>query len=174
MPSSSSNKAVKQAALEKGSLAEALVAQWLIGQGWEILEQRWHCPLGELDLVAYRSSSLSKTSANLVFVEVKARSSSNWDADGVLAVNAQKQKKLWRSAQLFLATYPALSELPCSFDVALVHCRRITDRRLTDRRLTGQTQPELQIPSPVVLGQEMAIAGYLLTLKQYIPAAFDR
>jgi len=100
---------------------------------------------------------------------VKARSSGNWDTDGILAVNAQKQKKLWRSAQLFLATYPALSELYCSFDVALVHCRRITDHRLT-----GQPQPELQIPSPVELGKAVAIAGYLLTLKEYIPAAFDR
>ena len=169
MPPSSPNKAARQAALNKGALAEALVAQWLIDQGWEILERRWHCRMGELDLVAYRSSSRPETSANLAFVEVKARSSGNWDADGMLAVNAQKQAKLWRSAQLFLATYPALSELPCSFDVALVHCRRITDRRVT-----GQTQLELQISSPVELGKAVAIAGYLLTLKQYIPAAFDR
>jgi len=164
MPQPSSQKSAKQAALAKGALAEALVAQWLVGQGWEILEQRWHCPLGELDLVAYRHSSCPKTPANLAFVEVKARSSGNWDADGSLAVNAQKQKKLWRSAQLFLATYPALSELPCSFDVALVHCRRAT----------GQTNGALQIPSPVELGKAVAIAGYWLTLKEYIPAAFDQ
>jgi len=169
MPLSSPNKAAKKAALNKGALAETLVAQWLVEQGWEILEKRWHCRLGELDLVAYRSPSRAETPANLAFIEVKARSSGNWDADGMLAVNAQKQAKLWRSAQLFLATDPALSELPCSFDVALVHCRRITDRRVT-----GQSQLELQIPSPVELGKGVAIAGYLLTLKQYIPAAFDR
>lgn len=168
MFSSSSDKAAKQAALAKGTLAEALVARWLVEQGWEILERRWRCPLGELDLVAYRRPSCSNASGNLAFVEVKARSSGNWDADGILAVNAQKQTKLWRSAQLFLATYPALSELPCSFDVALVHCRRITSRRL------GQPQEALQISSPVKLGQGVAIAGYFLTLKQYIPAAFDR
>jgi putative endonuclease len=165
----SSQKAAKQAALAKGTLAEALVAQWLVEQGWEILEQRWHCRMGELDLVAYRRPSYPKALANLAFVEVKARSSGNWDADGMLAVNAQKQIKLWRSAQLFLATYPALAELPCSFDVALVHCRRITGRRVTD-----QPQRELQISSPVELGKGVAIAGYFLTLKQYIPAAFDR
>jgi len=164
MPQPVSDKAVKQASLAKGALAEALVAQWLIEQGWEILEKRWHCRMGELDLVAYRSSSRPKAPANLAFVEVKARSSGNWDADGMLAVNAQKQAKLWRSAQLFLATHPALAELPCSFDVALVHCRRAT----------GQTNGALQIPSPVEFGKAVAIAGYLLTLKQYIPAAFDR
>lgn len=169
MPQPVSDKAAKQASLAKGTLAEALVAQWLVEQGWEILEKRWHCRMGELDLVAYRPPNRPKAPANLAFVEVKARSSGNWDADGILAVNAQKQTKLWRSAQLFLATYPALADLPCSFDVALVHCRRITDLRVT-----GQTQPELQIPSPVELGKGVAIAGYLLTLKQYIPAAFDR
>ena len=164
MPLSSPNKAAKKAALNKGALAETLVAQWLVEQGWEILEKRWHCRLGELDLVAYRSPSRAETPANLAFIEVKARSSGNWDADGMLAVNAQKQAKLWRSAQLFLATYPSLAELPCSFDVALVHCRRAT----------AQTNGALQIPSPVEFGKAVAIAGYFLTLKQYIPAAFDR
>ncbi|MBW4515900.1 MAG: YraN family protein [Timaviella obliquedivisa GSE-PSE-MK23-08B] len=159
----SSGKAVRQAALAKGTLAEALVAQWLIEQGWEILEERWHCSMGELDLVAYRSPRCSDMPANLAFVEVKARSSGNWDANGMLAVNAQKQIKLWRSAQLFLATYPALANVACSFDVALVHCRRVT----------GQTGDGLKIPSPVELGKAVAIAGYFLTLKQYIPAAFD-
>jgi len=165
MPLSSPNKAAKKAALNKGALAETLVAQWLVEQGWEILEKRWHCRLGELDLVAYRSPSRAETPANLAFIEVKARSSGNWDADGMLAVNAQKQAKLWRSAQLFLATYPSLAELPCSFDVALVHCRR---------RATGHIDRALQISSPVELGKGVAIAGYILTLKQYIPAAFDR
>ncbi len=164
MPQPSADKAAKQASLAKGALAEALVAQWLVEQGWEILEKRWHCRMGELDLVAYRRPSRPKASANLAFVEVKARSSGNWDADGMLAVNAQKQAKLWRSAQLFLATYPALADLPCSFDVALVHCRRVA----------GQLQGALQISSPVELGKGVAIAGYFLTLKQYIPAAFDR
>lgn len=165
MPQPSSQKAAKQAALVKGELAEALVAQWLVEQGWEILEKRWQCPMGELDLVAYRRPSHIQSLASLAFVEVKARSSGNWDADGMLAVNVQKQEKLWRSAQLFLATYPALAELPCSFDVALVHCRRVT---------TKQIPEVLQISSPVELGKGVAIAGYFLTLKQYIPAAFDR
>lgn len=164
MPQLSSDKAAKQASLAKGALAEGLVAQWLVEQGWEILEKRWHCRMGELDLVAYRRPSCSKAPANLAFVEVKARSSGNWDADGMLAVNAHKQAKLWRSAQLFLATYPALADLPCSFDVALVHCRRVT----------GQTDRAPQISSPVELGKGVAIAGYFLTIKQYIPAAFDR
>jgi putative endonuclease len=155
-------KANKRASLDKGALAEALVAQWLIDQGWDILERRWHCHMGELDLVAYRCSTQPKAIAHLIFVEVKARSSGNWDADGMLAVNGQKQAKLWRSARLFLASHPHLAELPCSFDVALVHCRRTA------------SESGLEISSPVEMGQGVAIAGYTLTLHRYIPAAFDQ
>jgi putative endonuclease len=164
------DKTAKQAALDKGTLAEELVAQWLIQQGWEILERRWRCQMGELDLIAYHRPIASsspqgatpKPAANLAFVEVKARSSGNWDADGMLAVNAQKQTKLWRSAQLFLATHPNFANLPCSFDVALVHCRRSPKA----------IAPPL--PTPIEMGKSKAIAGYFLTLSQYIPAAFDR
>jgi putative endonuclease len=163
------DRTAKQAALTKGALAEALVAQWLIEQGWTILEKRWTCRMGELDLVAYHPPRCSadtarvapKKSANLAFVEVKARSSGNWDADGMLAINAQKQTKLWRSAQLYLAQYPAYAELPCSFDVALVHCRR-------------SRQNDAALSNSVELGKGRAIGGYFLTLTQYIPAAFDR
>jgi putative endonuclease len=160
-------KANKRASLDKGALAEALVAQWLIDQGWDILERRWHCRMGELDLVAYRRSTqpkavLGSAIAHLIFVEVKARSSGNWDADGMLAVNGQKQAKLWRSARLFLASHPHLADLPCSFDVALVHCRRIAG------------ESGLEISSPVEMGKGVAIAGYTLTLQHYIPAAFDQ
>jgi putative endonuclease len=160
MSISDRGKAAKQSALDKGALAEALVAQWLTQQGWTILEKRWTCRMGEIDLIAYRSPA-PKTPANLVFVEVKARSSGNWDADGLLAITAQKQLKLWRSAQLYLAKHPAYADLPCSFDVALVHCRR---SRPSDTALS----------SSVELGKGQTIAGHCLTLTQYLPAAFDR
>jgi putative endonuclease len=154
------DRTAKQAALTKGELAEALVAQWLVQQGWTILEKRWTCRLGELDLVAYRPPIAPKKSAHLAFVEVKARSSGNWDADGMLAITPQKQAKLWRSAQLYLAQNPAYAQLPCSFDVALVHCRR--------------SRPSDAAASLVEMGKGQAIGGHFLTLTQYIPAAFDR
>lgn len=103
--------------LEMGLLAEAWVAQWLLERHWTILHRRWRCRWGELDLVAQNGAGL------LVFVEVKARSRGNWDADGLLAITPQKRLKLWRSAELFLAEYPDLARLPCRFDVVLVHGR---------------------------------------------------
>jgi putative endonuclease len=49
--------------------AEAAVAEWLAGQGWEILDQRHRSPAGEIDLVALDSRG------QLVAVEVRLRRS---------------------------------------------------------------------------------------------------
>lgn len=102
-----------------GIAAEALVADWLIEQGWAIECRRWRCRWGELDLVATQMQPIS----TIAFVEVKARSRGNWDADGLLAITPQKQAKLIQTAQLFLADRPQWAECVCRFDVALVTVR---------------------------------------------------
>ena len=97
-----------------GDRGEILVAKLLQANGWEILETQWRCRWGELDLVACDRQWL-------LFVEVKTRSDRNWDANGLLAVTAQKQAKLIKSASAFLGIHPDLATLACRFDVALVH-----------------------------------------------------
>jgi putative endonuclease len=141
-----------------GALGEALVAQWLCDRGWLLLQQRWHCRWGELDLVVGQPSiQLPEQPIALAFVEVKTRSRGNWDSDGALAITVRKRSKLWKTAQLFLADHPDWAELPCQFDVALVCCRHK--------------------PQPTTLSEDgsqkrRAIAVYSLTLQDYIPAAF--
>jgi putative endonuclease len=135
-----------------GPLAEQFVARWLEAQGYKILQRHWHCRWGELDLIA--QEKLISPAANdclpvLVFVEVKARSRGNWDADGLLAITPQKQEKLWYAAQCFLADYPDWANYPCRFDVALVSC----DRRSRAQAATSEL-------------------GYSLRLQQYIQNAF--
>lgn len=108
-----------------GALGEKLVAQWLQSRGWRILERRWHCRWGELDLViAQVAPDKEHLLLSLAFVEVKTRSRGNWDSDGALSITLQKQNKLWKSAQMYLADHPSLANLPCQFDVALVSCHR--------------------------------------------------
>jgi putative endonuclease len=139
-------------AAELGELGETLVAQWLQQQGWQLLQHRWHCRWGELDLVM--RSHPTRPDATLAFVEVKTRSRGNWDENGLLAITTQKQAKLWQSARLFLARYPSLGELPCRFDVALVSCQG---------RPIALDRPTLPLPD----GKRQ------LVLQDYLENAFD-
>ena len=148
--SDASTSAMGKSTPDIGTLGENLVAAWLQAEGWVILQRRWQCRWGELDLIAQRQSQLA-------FVEVKTRSQGNWDANGLLAVTPQKQAKLWRAAQIFLADHPKLADLPCRFDVALVGCQRVPQRPLREQ---DRDQRSLQIN------------GYQLTLQDYIQAAF--
>ena len=139
-------------AVDRGLLGEAAVAEWLQQQGWVVLQRRWRCRWGELDLVMGQGEAIDQITL-LAFIEVKTRSQGNWDADGALAVTPQKQAKLWKTAQLFLGEHPAWAELPCRFDVALVSYRGIR------RSLQSNHQPDHQL-------------DHHLTLHHYIPNAF--
>lgn len=146
-----------------GNLGEDLVADWLRSQNWVVLHQRWHCPLGELDVVAQSGETIA-------FVEVKTRSKGNWDNDGLLAITTHKQVKLWKTAQLFLTEYPDLASLPCRFDVALVNCRPALDKpKKKAQLLAGSFSTENLMPEKPFT---QTIAGYQLTLHAYLQNAF--
>jgi putative endonuclease len=184
MPLSSTNSQ-KQKPMQKaqiGVLGENLVAAWLQGNGWEIIEKRWRCRWGEIDIIAGERfadrRSPEEIPANqlpdrpyqrIAFVEVKTRSHRNWDAGGLLSIHAQKQAKLLQTAEIFLSDRPDLNNCPCQFDVALVRYQR----RSLLGNATSQTYPEPRI----TLGQPASIKNsmgeYQLTLHNYISGAFD-
>jgi len=101
-----------------GVLGEQLTSQWLKSKSYRILYHSWRCRWGEIDLIA-----VDRQANTLVFVEVKTRSSGNWDSNGLEAVSASKQSKIIRSATLFLAKNPQYAEFYLRFDVALVRCQ---------------------------------------------------
>lgn len=160
-----------------GVLGEKLVADWLQGNGWEIIERRWRCRWGEIDLIAGERIAEEIPDRQLpqhpyqriAFVEVKTRSHRNWDANGLLSIHAQKQAKLLQTAEIFLSDRPDLTDCPCQFDVALVCYQR--------RSPAHQVISQSNSSSPVTLGQPVKIADsmgeYQLTLHQYISGAFN-
>ncbi|MBD2437938.1 YraN family protein [Nostoc sp. FACHB-110] len=156
--------------LDIGQQGEDLVTQWLESTGWLILHRRFNCRWGEIDIIAeYQGGETQEPSKNillntqnltLAFVEVKTRSPNNWDDGGRSAITAQKQTKLWRTAQVYLAKYPEKADYNCRFDVAVVSYQQKSQLK------TGV------ISAPDALFS-LSLPGYELYLQEYIPAAFD-
>ena len=141
---------------DMGSVGETFVTDWLRQQNSIILAQNWHCPWGELDIVAQGSD------LTVAFVEVKTRRHRNLDHNGLLAITPIKQKRLIQTAALFLEAHPTLQNNPCRFDVALVLYRP---------RVDPVPAHALQQPK-ISLGQPMPRNAYELELTTYLEGAF--
>jgi putative endonuclease len=98
------------AAFRLGLSAESRAAAYLIGKGFRILARRWKCPLGEIDVVARRRSTL-------IFVEVKARERLD---DAAWSVTPRQQQRIVGAAEAWLAAHPEITFQDIRFDVMLV------------------------------------------------------
>lgn len=92
-----------------GAWAEQRAQALLEAQGFEIVAQNYHSRYGEVDLIALQSASL-------VFVEVKARSSSAWGS-AFEAVTRAKQHKIIKTALSFIMHRPEFEQKFLRFDV---------------------------------------------------------
>ena len=91
-----------------GKEGEAVAAAFLEKKGYRIVERNFKCSYGEIDLIAWEGETL-------VFIEVKARSSSKFGGpEG--AVPFRKQEKISCVAMVFLQQRRLFSS-PCRFDV---------------------------------------------------------
>jgi putative endonuclease len=103
-----------------GVAAEQLAYDYLQGRGLKPVERNYRCRHGEIDLVMLDDGCL-------VFVEVRYRSRGAV-ARAAVTVDRQKQTRLIRTAEMFLATRPRYSSCAAWFDVIGV------DGRGTGRR----------------------------------------
>ncbi|AYN86852.1 YraN family protein [Commensalibacter melissae] len=78
-----------------GLFAEEKVASYLKKLDWNILNQRYRCPFGEIDLIAQRADYI-------LFVEVKKRKTLR---KALFALTNRQKQRLINSANCYLETY---------------------------------------------------------------------
>ena len=96
-----------------GSRGEDLAVQYLKKRGFKVIERNYHCQWGEIDLIAREKNTL-------VFIEIKARSSSEYGLPQE-AVDRFKQKKLIAVSRYYLAERHLTEDIPALFDVVAIH-----------------------------------------------------
>lgn len=74
-----------------GLWAEARALRLLRQRGWTLLEQRWSCRYGEIDLLLGKANALGP---RLLAVEVKGRRRCGPDCWGLASFDARKRRRL--------------------------------------------------------------------------------
>ena len=95
-----------------GADAELLAGRFLIGQGLTNVTRNFRCRLGEIDLIMRDGDCV-------VIAEVRYRGGKRPTRAG-LTVDARKQRKLIRTAALFLSKRPQFADCPVRFDVVAI------------------------------------------------------
>lgn len=93
----------------RGQVVEQAAEYFLQQQGLQPLERNFNSRGGEIDLVM-------RDGDTLVFVEVRFRKSDRFGTP-VESVTASKQRKLLRTAQLYLLARPLWRNRACRFDI---------------------------------------------------------
>jgi putative endonuclease len=91
-----------------GTRSERAAEKFLRGLGYRIVQRNYHCPHGELDLVAVENGCV-------VFVEVRSTGGENTERPAA-SVDTAKQQRLTKLALHFLQTHQLLNH-PARFDV---------------------------------------------------------
>jgi putative endonuclease len=102
--------------------AERRAARWYRLRGWRIVGANVWAGGNELDLIARRGRQLR-------FVEVKEKRGLRY-GDPLDAVSPEKQRRIRRAADTWLAARPELDGLAIGFDVVSVRAGRL--ERLAD------------------------------------------
>ena len=109
-------------ALRPGKRAERRAAWWYRLRGYRVLGANEWVAGYELDLVVRRGR-------RLIFCEVKEKAGERF-GDPAEMVDAEKQRRLRRAAEAWLAAHPEAAGLVVSFDVIAVQDGRL--RRLAE------------------------------------------
>lgn len=79
-----------------GVFGEAIAFEYLLEQGYAILDRNWRCRTGELDIVARLGTSI-------IIVEVRTRRASGRFGTAVESVDFRKQLQVRSTAEVYLS-----------------------------------------------------------------------
>ena len=98
---------------ESGAEAESFTADWLMKQGWEILDRNFFMKGGELDIVAKKDDTLA-------FVEVRSWDHQFWDGGTPLeTIHPAKRKHIIKTALYYMKIKRIkMQDFNIRFDVA--------------------------------------------------------
>ncbi len=111
-----------------GKIGEDAACQYLQQQGYEIIENNYRCPLGEIDIIA-RDEQVT------VLVEVRTRTSFAYGSPEE-SITTDKAWRLKRLADSYLQTH-RLSTAPCRIDLIAVMVNRETHRLVNINHIKG-------------------------------------
>ena len=94
---------------QRGTAAEQLALDHLLGQGLTLVARNYRCRMGEIDLVMHDADTT-------VFVEVRLRGRSTY-ANAAESIDARKQGRIIAAAHHYLMGKP---DRPCRFDCVLL------------------------------------------------------
>jgi len=100
---------MEQDILDLGKWAEQQARALLERENYQYVDQNYHSRYGEIDLIV-------RLGKELVFVEVKARSAGSYAAACEVITESQ-QRKIIKTAQMFLQKHPNYEDFDCRFDV---------------------------------------------------------
>lgn len=95
-----------------GNYWEGVALKFLKKHKLRTISRNFLCKLGEIDLIMNDHDTL-------VFIEVKYRKNDDW-VSAAEAVTREKQKKIRRSAQLFILKHKKYQNWNCRFDVVSI------------------------------------------------------
>lgn len=96
-----------------GERGEQAAADYLQQLGYRIVERNWRCRTGEMDMIAEHQDQL-------IFIEVRTRSSTATFGAALESVNLNKQKQVRQTALVFIHM-KQWHEVQMRFDVITVH-----------------------------------------------------
>ncbi|ALO46945.1 YraN family protein [Pseudohongiella spirulinae] len=98
-----------------GNAQESLAAEYLGQRGLTLLERNYYTRLGEIDLIMLDGDTL-------VFVEVRSRTNADF-IDPITSINARKQKRMQRAAEVYLKHHRLTNRVKARIDVlGLLRC----------------------------------------------------